>query len=82
MKILLKSLFFGLTLAILSYSTIAAGAGDLFATELEGRTCCTYQVNCPEDQECKTIYPECSQENPHICKKAATESDLFTPPTK
>ena len=80
MKIFLKSLFLGLTLAILSYSAMAAGATDFFAT-VEGRTCCTYQVNCPEDQECKTIYPECSQDNPHICKKAS-ESDLVTPATE
>jgi hypothetical protein len=78
MKIVLKSLFLGLTLAILSYSAVAAGAPDIFTSE-EGRTCCTYQVNCPEDQECKTIYPECSQDNPHICKKAASESNLITP---
>jgi hypothetical protein len=78
MKILVKSLFLGLTLSILSYSAIAAGPGALFASEAEGRTCCTYQVNCPEDQECKTIYPECSQENPHICKKASSEADLVT----
>ncbi len=80
MKILLKSLFLGLTLAILSYSAIAAGANNFFSSE--GRTCCTYQVNCPEDQECKTIFPECSQDQPHICKKSTTKIDLISPSTQ
>jgi hypothetical protein len=33
------------------------------------RTCCTYQVDCADTKTCKTIYPECSPQNPHICKK-------------
>ena len=73
MKVVLKSLFLVLTLAILSYSAAAAGAADLIAVGEEGRQCCEYQVDCPEDQECKLITPDCSKDLPHICKKAAVE---------
>lgn len=74
MKVVLKSLFLGLTLAILSYSAVAAGAADLIAIGEEGRQCCTYQVDCPEDQECRLITPDCSKDVPHICKKASVEA--------
>lgn len=81
MKIVLKSLFFGLTLAILSYSVVAS---DLIPVELEdaaARKCCKYQVDCPEDQECKIIVPDCSADLPNICKKkaTATTADRTTP---
>ena len=55
MKVVLKSLLLGLTLAILSYSAVAAGADTLITIGAEARQCCTYQVDCPEDQECKFI---------------------------
>jgi len=74
MKVVLKSLFLALTLAILSYSAVAAGADSLIAIgDTAARQCCTYQVDCPEDQECKLITPDCSADKPHICKKAAAE---------
>ena len=71
MKVLLKSLFFVLTLSILSYSAIAAGARQMLSVDAEARQCCQYQVDCPEDQTCENIYPDCSKELEHICKKAA-----------
>ena len=74
MKVVLKSLFLALTLAILSYSAVAAGADSLIAIgDAAARQCCTYQVDCPEDQECKFIFPDCSADKPYICKKAAVE---------
>ena len=73
MKVLLKSLFFVLTLIILSYSAAIAGATDVVIAEPADRTCCQYQVDCPEDQECKFIFPYCSADKQYICKKAAAE---------
>jgi hypothetical protein len=73
MKVLLKSLFFALTLTILSYSAVQAGARDLLVAEPAERKCCTYQVDCPEDQECKYIFPYCSEANKYICKAAAAD---------
>lgn len=70
MKTVLKSLLVGLSLAILSYSAVAAGARDLIAVGSEARQCCKYQVDCPEDQECKLITVDCSADLPNICKKA------------
>lgn len=69
MKALFKTLFLGLALTILGYSAIEAGAPSMFS--VYARTCCTYQVDCAETETCKTIYPECSSQNPHICKKDA-----------
>jgi len=75
MRVLLKSFFFALTLSILSYSAVAADV-ELVSTELEGRTCCQYQVDCPEDQTCEWIHPYCSADKNYICKKAAVELEL------
>lgn len=80
MKTLLKSLFVVLSLAILSYSAVAAGARDLVVIGAEARQCCKYQVDCPEDQECRVIAVDCSADLPHICKKAtATDMESVTP---
>lgn len=70
MKVLLKSLFIVLTLTILSYSAVQAGAQDLFVAVPAERVCCNYQVDCAEDQECKFIFPYCSEDKKYICKKA------------
>ena len=73
MKVLLKSIFLLTTLTILSYSAVAAGADELISGDSDSRQCCKYQVDCPEDQRCNTIYPECSADLPHICGKASAE---------
>lgn len=59
-----------LSLMVLSWgvwelSAPVARAGDDIGAE---RTCCTYQIDCPENQQCKPIYPNCSYERIHICK--------------
>ena len=69
MKVLFKTLSLALALTILGYSAMEAGAPWMFTAY--ARTCCTYQVDCAETETCKTIYPECSSQNPHICKKDA-----------
>jgi hypothetical protein len=80
MKVLLKTLFFALTLTILSYSAVQAGARDVLTAEPIERKCCQYQVDCPEDQECKFIFPSCSATQEYICKKAATEETAVSVP--
>jgi hypothetical protein len=79
MKVLLKCLFLLTTLSILSYSAIASGATDLVAGDAEARQCCQYQVDCPEDQTCENIYPDCSKELEHICKKKTVAIEPVTP---
>lgn len=69
MKVLFKTLFLALALTILGYSAMEAGAPWMFSAH--ARTCCTYQVDCAESETCKSIYPECSATNPHICKADA-----------
>lgn len=65
MKVLLKTLFLALTLTILGYSAVEAGAPWMLTAQ--ARTCCTYQVDCAESATCKTIFPNCSESKPHIC---------------
>ena len=65
MKVLLKTLFLAFALTILGYSAIEAGAPWMFTAH--ARTCCSYQVDCPETATCKTIYPACSETKAHIC---------------
>lgn len=72
MRVLLKSLFFVLTLSILSYTAVVADAQDLLA-EPAARTCCEYQVDCAENQTCEFIFPYCSADKHYICKAAAAE---------
>jgi hypothetical protein len=68
MKNVLSSLFFVLALAILVYSAMEAGAPRMFTSLAEGRTCCSYQVDCAETQTCVTISPACSKDQAYICK--------------
>jgi len=70
MRVLLKSLFFVLTLSILSYTAVIADAQNLVA-EPVARTCCEYQVDCAENQTCEFIFPYCSADKHYICKAAA-----------
>jgi len=81
MKIALKSLFIGLTLAILSYSAAAAGAADLIATGDAAIQCCKYQIDCPEGQRCNFIDPDCSESLPHICEPKAADDTAIEPTT-
>ena len=71
MKVLLKSLFFVLTLSILSYTAVVADAQGLVAVDPATRTCCEYQVDCAENQTCEFIFPYCSADKHYICKAAA-----------
>lgn len=73
MKTLLSSFFFVLALAILAYSAVEAGAPMMFTSRADGRTCCKYQVDCAETQTCTTVYPECAEAKPHICKDNLNE---------
>jgi len=66
MKVLFNTLFLVLALTILGYSAMEAGAPWMFTAQ--ARTCCTYQVDCSETETCKTIFPNCSAQNPHICQ--------------
>lgn len=75
MKVLLKSLFVALTVTILSYTAVQAGARDALVAVPIARQCCQYQVDCPEDQECKFIFPSCSADKEYICKKVAIQVD-------
>lgn len=69
-----KSFFLVLALSILSYSAVQAGVSDEMIGEGEaGRTCCQYQVDCPEDQTCEFIFPYCSESKNYICKGAKVE---------
>jgi hypothetical protein len=71
MKVI-KSLFLVLALSVLGYSAVEAGAQDLIADDdsaATARKCCQYQADCPADSTCKSIYPECSKNLPHICVK-------------
>jgi hypothetical protein len=73
MKVLLKTLFLALTLTILGYSAMEAGAPWMFTAY--AHTCCNYQVDCPASQNCKDVFPDCSANIPHECK-AATELEI------
>lgn len=73
MKVLLKSFFFALTLSILGYSAVIADARIEISPEPGGRTCCQYQVDCPETETCEWIHPYCSADKNYICKKASVE---------
>lgn len=62
-------------LTILSLMILGWGVWELSAPVVRAgddidaeRTCCTYQVDCPEGQRCTVIYPNCSQERIHICQ--------------
>lgn len=69
-----KSLFLILALSILGYSAVQAGVNDeMLADGDAGRTCCQYQVDCPENQTCEFIFPYCSESKSYICKGAAVE---------
>lgn len=73
MRILLKSVFYALTLSILSYGAVAADAQDLVSGEVGTRTCCQYQVDCADNQTCEFIFPYCSADKQYICKAAAAQ---------
>ena len=68
-----KSFFLILALSILSYSAVQAGVNDEIIVDGDaGRTCCQYQVDCPEKQTCKYIFPYCSEGKNYICEGGAT----------
>jgi hypothetical protein len=66
MRNLLNRLLFVLALTIIAYSALETGIPNMFSSQ--ARTCCTYQEDCPDNQTCKTIFPECSHQNKHICQ--------------
>ncbi|HEX5876588.1 MAG TPA: hypothetical protein VFY60_18220 [Pyrinomonadaceae bacterium] len=69
-----KSFFLILALSILSYSAVQAGVSDEIIGDGDaGRTCCQYQVDCPESQTCEYIFPYCSADKNYICKGAKVE---------
>jgi hypothetical protein len=68
-----KSLFLILALSILGYSAAQAGINDEIGGGEEGRTCCQYQVDCPESQTCEFIFPYCSADKSYICKSPKVE---------
>jgi hypothetical protein len=86
MKVLLKSLFLALTLSIIAFSALAAGATDLIADETVAltRRCCTFQTDCLDNQTCVTISPACSADKANICQKnkVAAEPIASEPATR
>jgi hypothetical protein len=67
-------LFYTMAMAILCYSAWELGLVKVSAsTATAARTCCTYQVDCAEDQTCTWIHPYCSEANHYICKANKAE---------
>ena len=84
MKVLLKSLFLALTLSIISFAAIAADATDVVVdddTIALARRCCTFQVDCLDNQECVTISPACSADKANICQKKKVAAVADAPVT-